>query len=138
MDGLVSSDDYKVRESIQKLVYEVDSFGIKKYTSEYLVIVNRIASKTNPGLNNCINNFASVVKSYTEEIEPELFKPFVKQILEDYAGYFSNPDAKWDINAKKEDVEVAMLQIQKVGNDWGAGNKYWNSHKRVFKIIGYN
>ena len=134
MDGLVSSDDYKVRESIQKLVYEAASFGIKKYTSEYLVIVNRIASKANPGLNSCINNFASVVKSYTKEIEPELFKPFVKQILEDYAGYFSNSKAKWDINAKKDDVEDAMLQIQKVANEWGIGNKYWSGHKRVFSV----
>ena len=134
MDGLVSSNDYKVRESIQKLVYEAASFGINKYTSEYLVIVNRIASKANPGLNSCINNFASVVKSYTKEIEPELFKPFVKQILEDYAGYFSNSKAKWDINAKKEDVEDAMLQIQKVANGWGIGNKYWSDHKRVFNV----
>lgn len=132
MDGLMSNDDYKVRESIQKLVYEVDSFGIEKYTSEYLVIVNRIASKTNPGLNSCINNFVSVIKAYKSDIDSKLFIPFIKQILEEYTKYFNISDAIWDINAKKEDVEDAMLQLNNEAIEWGVENKYWSSHKRVF------
>lgn len=46
-----------------------------------------------------------------EDIDKELFKPFVINILVQYGEYFSNPEAMWDISAKKEDVEDAMLQL---------------------------
>lgn len=134
MSSLISDDDYKVREGIQKLVFEVDSFGVQKFVPEYLVVVNRIASKANPGLNSCINNFASVMQYHFEDIDKELFKPFVVNILVQYGEYFSNTGANWDLNAKKEDVEDAMLQLNKVACVWNVGNKYWSSHKRIFKV----
>lgn len=134
MSSLISNDDYKVREGIQKLVFEVDSFGVQKFISEYLVVVNRIASKANPGLNSCINNFASVMQYHFEDIDKELFKPFVINILVQYGEYFSNPEAMWDISAKKEDVEDAMLQLNNVACEWNVGNKYWSGHKRIFKV----
>lgn len=133
MDGLISSNDHQIRESIQKLVYEVESFGVKKFTPEYLVIVNLIALKADLELNSYINNFASVIQYYCEDIDKELFKPFVVKILEKYEEYFSNPVVTWDISAKKEDVEEAMLQLNNVACEWNVGNEYWSNHKRIFK-----
>ena len=133
MSSLISDKDDKVREGVQKLVFEVDCFGIQKFIPEYLVIANRIAAKANPGLNSCINNFSSAMKYEHEKIDIELFKPFLTKILEQYEEYFSNPKATWEISAKKEDVEAAMLQFNEVAKKWYGGNEYWNTHKRLFK-----
>lgn len=132
IDALISDDTSKVRSGIQNLLFDVETFGIKEYTSEYLIIANRIVTKAEAGLNSCINHFSWAMYDNFKDIEKDLFKPFILKILEVYQPYFSDIDCLWDIKAKKEDIESAMIRLNSIAKKWRSGNKYWNKHKRVF------
>jgi hypothetical protein len=132
IDALISDDTSKVRSGIQNLLFDVDTFGIKEYTSEYLIIANRIVTKAEAGLNSCINHFSWAMYDNFKDIEKDIFKPFILKILEVYQPYFSDIDCLWNLKAKKEDVESAMIRLNSIAKKWRSGNKYWNKHKRVF------
>lgn len=132
IDALISDDTSIVRSGIQNLLFDVDTFGMKEHTSEYLIIANKIVIKAKAGLNSCINHFSWAMFDKFKDVEKDIFKPFVLKILEVYQPYFSDFDCLWDIEVKKEDVESAMIRLNFVAKKWRSGNKYWNKHKRVF------
>ena len=131
--AIISDDARKVREGIQNLVYRVESSGVKNLRTEYIVIANRIIIKQNAALQSCLVHFASVLKTNHPDFDNEIFMPLIDKMLVVYSPYFSNNKAIWNIDAKKEDVEDAMIEINKVAKKYRRGHIFWNNHKRIFK-----
>lgn len=134
MDALISNNTDTINKGLIALSYDVEYFGLKKYYSEYLVIANNIINKSTAGLSGCVFHFSSIMKKHYKEIDRDLFSPFVGKILDVYENYFTDIECLWDIDANKETVERAMIDLNKVAKKWNVGNLYWNSHKRIFPV----
>ena len=134
MDALVSSDKNRVNKGIIQLSNRVQYLGFEHFVTEYITIANIILKRTNVGLSNSILHFTDIVSNKTDDVDKKLFKPIIAKILDVYQPYFSDKDITWNLDAKKESVENAMIALNRTLKKWGKGNQFWNEHKRLFRI----
>ncbi len=113
MDALVSSDKNRVNKGIIQLSNRVQYLGFEHFVTEYITIANIILKRTNVGLSNSILHFTDIVSNKTDDVDKKLFKPIIAKILDVYQPYFSDKDITWNLDAKKESVENAMIALNR-------------------------
>ncbi len=113
MDALVSSDKHRINKGIIQLSYRVQYLGFEHFVIEYMTIANIILKRIHVGLSNSILHFTDIVSNKTDDVDKKLFKPIIEKILDVYQPYFSDKGIKWDLDAKKESVENAMIILNK-------------------------
>lgn len=132
-DALTSSDDYKVRQGIESMIFEIKVKGIRNIQNEYLIIANRILMGSEAGLSHCINHFSQYLSKYKQSFNRKLFLPVIIEILNKYKFYFDENQCRvWNLSAAKEEVEEAMLKLYEVCKKWGYDDSFWGQYFPMF------
>lgn len=127
-------DDEKIGSAIESLVNDVYNNGAKKYQDEYTLLANIIILKSSKRLNSCINHFTWVITTYTKDMNKDIFKPLLKDILKSYEPYFvKSKFSEWDLQyAEKDIVERKLRKIYRVYVQWGGYYYFWDKYKPLY------
>lgn len=136
IESLLSDEEQTISDGIEWLYYDVKSFGVEKFKTEYIIIANAIISNNPLKLNRYFNHFVWMISEHTAKFDKETFKPLLDVILKLYRPYYdSDINKNWDLTAKKEEIENELIKINVVLSSWGGVNEFWtNYEKRYYSI----
>ena len=135
IESLLSDDEQTISDGIEWLYYDVKSYGVEKFKTEYIIIANAIISNKPLKLNRYFNHFVRMISEHAAKFDKEIFKPLLDIILEFYRPYYVDINKKWDLAAKKEEIENGLIKINEVLSSWGGVNEFWNNYEKRYYSI---
>ena len=123
-------DDEHSGHAIYMLTELVNERTVVSFAQCYILLANRIISRSSCKLESCLVHFSWVLSKYRAHFNRDLFRPLVQCILDSYRPYFSSKSPlSWDVAwADKSVVERELLKLYDVYERWGGKDAFWKEY----------